>query len=144
MKKLHDMDAWSDTGQDLPLTLQHFVPPGEVECLQRSGVLVVRESDFGEATVSLNRGAVSFTMLTAVTAPTLAIKADSAGHVLTWSKLQIINAMTMAGWEVGKPIGAYAERLRRMFFLDLRKPASYFAALLRADSIFAKFRLTPH
>ena len=108
--------------------------------MKSCGALVGAETEFGEATLALNLGAVSWSVMHGLRSPTQHIRLIPDELPPKPSKLQVVfklqmegwtpTAETPASWMPGQPMLCRADLVKR--------PLSYYLVLLRHEAVIAK------
>jgi len=120
------------------------VPAELINDMVAAGVLLSRETEFGEKCVEINAGAVHWDMSVALGAGStdpLQHTRDRSMDAASCCKLSCIMMMGSMGWKASDDCGAltyFCHGSSREFALDAGRPKSYFSVLAKADKILGK------
>ena len=115
----------------------------DLQALSESGVLVLKESDFGETLVCMNDSALRYSLMYKLCEPFQHARLPRVwpdADAVRRSKLELILQLHLEGWRPSETsLDEYAIGTDdHLYLLDTKRPNSYFLALLSASRIGAK------
>jgi hypothetical protein len=126
-------------GPAMVMDLAHYDVEA-ADLLQKHGAVFHEKNEFGEVSVALHLSAVSWSVMYGLRSPTQHLRLIPHEMPAKSSKLQVLFKLQMEGWlpmvgvhgswSPGAPLHCRADFMKR--------PASYFLALLRQDAVVAK------